>query len=293
MDADGEFETKLNVPEVVIPSTAVGDQIHTIIVREESGEVFTGRPSREIKLALGGMLETIMMGLVATFFGVIFAFPFSFVAARNLMAPITSILSSIVGSLLLLLPALWGAAKLTGMFAEMLGGLSEAPIQIALVLLLLTLIFGYIGAWIGSAIFAWISTSISPAVGRIVTGLSLGALTAGFGYILGIGFARGIVSIPLASDVPLAIEQRYAWGWAILLGAVGMIYGYRQALEEFSIGSVIYSLARTFMNIVRSIEPIIWAIIATTWVGLGPLAGTIALTLHTIAAAGKPYSESI
>ena len=47
------------------------------------------------------------------------------------------------------------------------------------------------------------------------------------------------------------------------------------------------------MNVVRSIEPLIWAIVGVIWVGLGPFAGTIALTLHTIAALGKLYSESI
>ena len=34
-------------------------------------------------------------------------------------------------------------------------------------------------------------------------------------------------------------------------------------------------------------------VIATVWVGLGPFAGVIALTLHTIAALGKLYSEAI
>jgi phosphonate transport system permease protein len=47
------------------------------------------------------------------------------------------------------------------------------------------------------------------------------------------------------------------------------------------------------MNLVRSIEPLIWAIIATIWVGLGPFAGIIALTLHSVAALGKLYSEAI
>jgi phosphonate transport system permease protein len=47
------------------------------------------------------------------------------------------------------------------------------------------------------------------------------------------------------------------------------------------------------MNIVRSIEPLIWVIIAAQWVGLGPFAGIIALTIHTVAALGKLYSEAI
>jgi phosphonate transport system permease protein len=44
---------------------------------------------------------------------------------------------------------------------------------------------------------------------------------------------------------------------------------------------------------VRSIEPLIWTVIAVVVVGLGPFPGILALSLHTIAALGKLYSESI
>lgn len=54
-----------------------------------------------------------------------------------------------------------------------------------------------------------------------------------------------------------------------------------------------YYLTRTILNIVRSIEPLIWALIAVVWVGLGPFAGIVALTVHSIAALGKLYSEAI
>ncbi len=59
----------------------------------------------------------------------------------------------------------------------------------------------------------------------------------------------------------------------------------------FTLG--IYYIVRTILNIVRSIEPLIWAVIAVAVVGLGPFAGIVALTLHTIAALGKLYSEAI
>ncbi len=55
----------------------------------------------------------------------------------------------------------------------------------------------------------------------------------------------------------------------------------------------VYSVVRGLLNSVRSIDPLIWAMIAVTWVGLGPFAGTLALTLHTIASNGKLYSEAI
>ncbi|MEP7289711.1 MAG: phosphonate ABC transporter, permease protein PhnE [Chloroflexota bacterium] len=55
----------------------------------------------------------------------------------------------------------------------------------------------------------------------------------------------------------------------------------------------IYVLVRTLFNIIRSVEPLIWAFIFIIWVGLGPFAGTLTLALHTIASLGKLYSEAI
>ncbi len=55
----------------------------------------------------------------------------------------------------------------------------------------------------------------------------------------------------------------------------------------------IYYLTRTILNVIRAIEPLIWALIAVVWVGLGPFAGIVALTVHSVAALGKLYSEAI
>jgi phosphonate transport system permease protein len=55
----------------------------------------------------------------------------------------------------------------------------------------------------------------------------------------------------------------------------------------------IYYVVRTMLNIVRSIETLMWAIVFAVWVGLGPFGGMLALTFHTIAALGKLYSEAI
>ncbi|MCA9918172.1 MAG: phosphonate ABC transporter, permease protein PhnE [Anaerolineales bacterium] len=63
--------------------------------------------------------------------------------------------------------------------------------------------------------------------------------------------------------------------------------------RPFRIGFAIYTLARAIFNTLRSIEPLIMAIIFVVWVGLGPFAGVMALTLHTIAALGKLFSEQI
>jgi phosphonate transport system permease protein len=56
---------------------------------------------------------------------------------------------------------------------------------------------------------------------------------------------------------------------------------------------IVYYVVRTFLNIVRSIESLIIAIVFVVWVGLGPFAGVMALTVHSIAALGKLYSEQV
>ena len=55
----------------------------------------------------------------------------------------------------------------------------------------------------------------------------------------------------------------------------------------------LYYLMRTFLNTLRSIESLILAIILVNWTGLGPLTGVLALSLHSVAALGKLYSESV
>jgi phosphonate transport system permease protein len=55
----------------------------------------------------------------------------------------------------------------------------------------------------------------------------------------------------------------------------------------------IYYFVRTTLNISRSIEPIVWAIIFAVWVGIGPFAGVLALAIQSVAGLGKLYSEQI
>ncbi len=146
-DSKGAFRFELTMPYRLIPPSARGPQIHRVEARQISavGNLIIDDP---LRLTLGRMAETIFMGMMATFFGILFAIPASFLAARNLMS----------------------------------------------------------GSW----------TTIA-----------------------------------------------------------------------------IYYLTRSVMNLVRSIEPLIWALVAVVWVGLGPFAGIIALTVHSIAALGKLYSEAI
>ena len=79
-----------------------------------------------------------------------------------------------------------------------------------------------------------------------------------------------------------------------MLGAVPISFLAARNLMGGNLVTVfLYTLTRTALNILRSIEPLIVAIIFVVIVGLGPFAGAIAIGLHTIAALAKLYSEVI
>ncbi|MEQ1723042.1 MAG: phosphonate ABC transporter, permease protein PhnE [Pseudobdellovibrio sp.] len=55
----------------------------------------------------------------------------------------------------------------------------------------------------------------------------------------------------------------------------------------------VYMFVRTVLNVTRSIEALVWAIIFSVWVGIGPFAGMLALMIHSIASLTKQYSEMV
>ena len=145
---EGSFTLDIPMPYRLIPTSAAGEALEWRVLARQVVGAGPAHPSEELTLSIQKMIETIFLGMMATFFGIILALPVSFLAAKNLMSA------------------------------------------------------------------SWITL-------------------------------------------------------------------------------VIYYLTRTVLNIVRSVEPLIWAVIAVAVVGLGPFAGIVALTLHSIAALGKLYSEAI
>lgn len=59
------------------------------------------------------------------------------------------------------------------------------------------------------------------------------------------------------------------------------------------IGMVIYTITRTLLNALRSVEALVMAIVFVIAVGIGPFAGVMALGLHTIVSLAKLYSEQV
>ncbi len=104
-----------------------------------------------------------------------------------------------------------------------------------------------------------------------------------------------------SSDFKLVIEKMVE---TIFIGMMATFFGVifalpvsffaaRNLMSASPITLGIYYLVRAILNIIRSIEPLIWAIIAVIVVGLGPFAGITALIFHSVAALGKLYSEAI
>jgi phosphonate transport system permease protein len=121
---------------------------------------------------------------------------------------------------------------------------------------------------------------------------------------------QGLTSVgPLASALvqpEFSILEDCAWAmvetvylalmattFAVPVAVVLSFLGARNIMPRTVIGTSVYFVMRTIFTVVRSIEPIVWAIIFVVWVGLSPFAGMLALMVHSIAALGKLYSEQV
>jgi phosphonate transport system permease protein len=67
----------------------------------------------------------------------------------------------------------------------------------------------------------------------------------------------------------------------------------RNVMDRLPGGTAVYYAARGILNVVRAIDTIVWGLIVIVWVGLGSFAGVMALTIHSVAALGKLFSEEI
>jgi phosphonate transport system permease protein len=64
-------------------------------------------------------------------------------------------------------------------------------------------------------------------------------------------------------------------------------------MSRFPGGTALYYVMRGILNAVRAIDTIVWGLIVIVWVGLGSFAGVLALTIHSVAALAKLFSEEI
>jgi len=111
------------------------------------------------------------------------------------------------------------------------------------------------------------------------------------------GVGKAQISMELQQSIEKIIETIFigmmATFFGILMAVPISFLAARNLMSASPVTVAIYFIVRTILIIIRSIEPLIWAIIAVIVVGLGPVAGILALPLHSIAALAKLYSEAI
>ena len=104
------------------------------------------------------------------------------------------------------------------------------------------------------------------------------------------GLLGGLVQWLYQLDRPLYT----IWGPIITGAILGLVLALvTRAKDALPIGLVIYTVTRTFLNTLRSVEAVIMAIVFVIAVGIGPFAGVLALGLHTIVSLAKLYSEQV
>jgi phosphonate transport system permease protein len=135
----------------------------------------------------------------------------------------------------------------------------------------------------------WIVTRISPV--ELLSARGLESAARLFGALLRPEFA-------ILDQALLAMVQTvYIALMATLLGLPpALVLGFlaaRNIMRHHPLTFALYALLRVLINFARSVEPLIWAVIFSVWVGIGPFAGMLAMTVHTIAALAKLYSEQV
>lgn len=149
-------------------------------------------------------------------------------------------------------------------------------------------------------IFGWFLFNITFIAGWIITKLSIVDLFSAEG-IEGANRIFGALFRPefgIFDDALFAtIETIYIALLATLISIPPTLllsfFTARNLMKDNKISFSAYYILRIILNFIRSIEPLIWAIIFSVWVGIGPFAGMIALLVHTIASNAKLYSEAI
>jgi phosphonate ABC transporter permease subunit PhnE len=172
-------------------------------------------------------------------------------------------------------------------------------------------IFGFLGNFMFQ--IGEIIVMITPGLIAIVSGAVLGNILSKLGQRISDTMPAGqvrLINVILASLAGAAllallgsaVEWFYQLSnpiktlyWPAGIGAVlGLILALLlPAKNALPTGLIFYSITRTILNGTRSVEPLVMAIVAVIWVGIGPFAGSLALALHTVAALAKLYSEQV
>lgn len=310
--ADGTLDITFTMPDIR-PS----EEPQTLEVVEVVNRRIVGLSDTTFE-ALDKILETVLMALMASTIGTLLAIPLSFIAARNLMKNVKSPLVSIMSSIILL-PIFGGLAFWvgwlivqpllnadSGVLTSLQTGLEPLGfignfifVLIELLVLLLPLLLGAVGALlantVGGRFGQRMSMQLAEGTGRVLTFITTLLGTAVL-FIL-IAYALSWINLlGIREFIPESLQEQFTLFArpGFILGLIAAAYSLRYSPKHhYPVGLVIYNITRTIFNAVRSIEPLMMGFVFVVWVGLGPFAGIMALTLHSMADLGKLFSEEV
>ncbi|NIV32704.1 MAG: phosphonate ABC transporter, permease protein PhnE [Anaerolineae bacterium] len=138
---------------------------------------------------------------------------------------------------------------------------------------------------VGAAVFLWAVRAPATQLPRVVAGVP---------FVL--DYLRGMwppdfgilprLAVPLRETVQMAVTG------ICLSSAIAVPLSFLAARETSPAGAA-YAAARGLIGFARAVPTLLWAILFVSMVGLGPLAGVFAITMHCIGSLGKHFSESI
>ena len=260
------------------------------------GEQFTGTITRyfgQFVGTIGELIDLTIEWLAALGGAVIvasFGATWSAVALRSVTAPLSNILGGVLGALsgmiLLVSTAYVGTQAvllglLTAVVAAVLGG--------QVLVLLYERVLDRPSIALRRRRREDVSTEQAARTTLFVIGAVITFLIAA--YVLDL--LRAIVDErpPSARLIDLGLfTMRLYLFKAAVMGAVlgGLAGGLAGTQVSFPLGMTVYNTTRTILNALRSIEPLIMGIVFVIWVGVGPFAGVLALTLQS---APRRYSR--
>lgn len=134
--------------------------------------------------------------------------------------------------------------------------------------------------------------------GWMITEVNLGAFVANFGKAFGIisGLLHPSGSVFVEGLILLVQTLFLAFMATIFAVPIAFLLSFiasQNLMKQSRVGTTVYYLTRTVLNLFRSIEPLVWALIFISWVGIGPFAGVLSLWIHSVAALAKLYSEQV
>lgn len=142
--------------------------------------------------------------------------------------------------------------------------------------------------------FAWSALAMAAVWGAIGAQLSLSKLFAGRANMY--AFARAMVP-PDRSVVPSVIESSIVTAQLALVGTLlavplAVVLAFCAA-ENTMPSRAVRTVVRLLLNLDRSVDTLILALVLVSAVGLGPLPGVLALAIHSIGALAKQFYETL